>query len=118
MPGFILHVNMGMQCSHAAVASTTPVQTRVLVSGQPVAVTTNVIKVTLCPFQVPAGTGTKPQPCVTVKWANVSARVKVMGFPVLTQLAPGPGGGVCQSIEQIPQGPPVASAFQMRVFAQ
>lgn len=118
MPGFILHVNMVLQCSHQAPATTTPVQTRVLVSGQPVALSTNLIKVSLCPFQVPAGATTKPQPCVTVKWANVSARVKVMGFPVLTQAAPGPGGAVCQSIEQIPQGPPVASAFQMRVFAQ
>ncbi|TCV86745.1 hypothetical protein EDC63_106106 [Sulfurirhabdus autotrophica] len=97
---------------------TAPVQPRVLVSGQPVAIATNIINVGPgCPFQIPVGVGTKPQPCITVKWVNLSSRVAVMGQPVLLQVSPGPGAGVCQSAEQIPQGPPVVSAVQPRVFA-
>jgi hypothetical protein len=118
MPGLMLHSNFGMQCTHQVPCMTAPVQTRVLVSGQPVAIAANIINVAPgCPFQVPVGAGTKPQPCVTVKWGNLSARVAVMGQPVLVQATPGPGAGVCQSAEQIPQGPPVVSAMQTRVIA-
>jgi hypothetical protein len=108
---------MGLQCTHAAPAQTAPTQPRVLVSGQPIATVANVLAVTGCPFQIPIGTGTKPQPCVTIKWANVSARVLIAGQPPLLQATPGPGAGVCQSVEQIPQGPPVVSAMQARVTA-
>jgi hypothetical protein len=73
------------------------------------------ITVAGCPFQVPIGTGTKPQPCVKVQWTLVSTRVQINGQPVLLQPAPGPGSGVCQSVEQIPQGPPVVNVIQQRV---
>ena len=118
MPGFLLHVNMGMQCTHGIPCTTVPAQPRVTVSGQPVATLANIINVSPgCPFQIPFGVGTKPQPCATVKWVNVSARVSIMGMPVLLQLKPGTGAGVCQSVEQIPQGPPVVTAMQIRVKA-
>ena len=117
MPGLMLHTGAGMQCTHAAPATIAPAQTRVLVMGQPVAVLSAQITVAGCPFQIPIGTGTKPQPCVLVKWTMVSARVKVMGQPVLLQAAPGPGAGICQSAEQIPQGPPVVTVLQTRVTA-
>lgn len=118
MPGFMLHVGATVQCTHFAPAATAPTQPRVLVSGQPVAVSSNVILVAGCLFQVPTPAGVpKPQPCVTVKWAMLSTRVKVMGQPVLLQPSPGTGMGMCQSIEQIPQGPPTVSVMQMRVFA-
>ncbi len=118
MPGFILHVNMGLQCTHGIPCVTAPAQPRVLVSGQPVATTLNIINVSPgCPFQIPFGVGTKPQPCITVKSANVSTRVLVNGQPALLQANPGPGAGVCLSAEQIPNGPPVVSAMQTRVIA-
>ena len=117
MPGLMLHVGATMQCTHGAPATIPPVQPRVLVSGQPVATLPAQITVAGCPFQIPVGAGTKPQPCVLVKWLNVSARVMVMGQPVLLQAAPGPGAGICQSVEQIPQGPPVVGALQTRVIA-
>jgi hypothetical protein len=117
MPGFMLHVGAVLQCTHAAPATTPPAQTRVLVSGQPVAVASNVITVAGCPFQIPVGAGTKPQPCVTVRWLMLSARVTIMGQPVLLQAGPGPGAGLCLSAEQIPQGPPVVTTMQVRVMA-
>ena len=119
MPGVILHVGAVMQCTHMAPATTPPTQPRVTVSAQPVATAANLISVAGCPFQSPVGAGTKPPPCVKVQWAMLSARILVAGQPVLLQTPPGPGvgAGICQSIEQIPQGPPTVSTIQTRVIA-
>src|SRR4051812_5906922 len=111
MPGLMLHVGATKACVHQAPATTAPTQTRVLVSGQPVAVSSNQITVAGCPFTVP---GPKPQPCVLVRWNMLSARVQVNGQPVMLQPAPGTGPGICFSPEQIPQGPPTVSQLQTR----
>jgi hypothetical protein len=115
MPGFLLHVGAVMQCFHQAPATTSPSQTRVLVSGQPVATSSNQITVTGCPFTVP---GPKPQPCVTVRWTLTSTRVLIGGLPAILQPNPGTGPGICLSAEQIPQGAPTVSSLQTRVTAQ
>src|SRR5258707_73717 len=100
MPGYLLHVNVGMQCFHAAPAMIAPAQIRVLVSGQPVATMPSQITVTGCPFTVP---GPKPQPCLTVKWLLPTARVLVGGQPAMVQPAPGIGSGMGMS-GPIPNG--------------
>jgi hypothetical protein len=115
MPGLLLHVGAVVQCTHLAPATIAPTQPKVLVSGQPVATADTSIGVTGCPFQVPAPSGTKPQPCVTIKWAMVSTKVLVGGKPALLGPAPGAGAGMCQSAEQIPQGPPTINQMQLRV---
>lgn len=117
MPGFVMHAEAVVTCFHQAPAKLVPAA-RVLVSMLPVA-TVPALPVAGCLFQIPIGTGTKPQPCVKIQWANISARVKVLGQPLLLQAppGPGPGGGVCQSIEQIPQGAPIVNAMQVRVSA-
>ena len=74
----------------------------------PVLLLTDTFPVAGCPFQVPIGTGTKPQPCVKIQWTVPAARVKVNGTPVLIATST----GMCQSAEQIPQGPPVVAGFQ------
>lgn len=114
MPGLLLHVGAVMQCTHSGLVTTAPTQPRVMVSGQPVATTSNLLTVAGCVFTVP---GPKPQPCVRVQWANVSARVLVGGLPPLLQVGPGVGAGVCLSAEQIPQGPPIVGTMQARVTA-
>lgn len=114
MPGFLLHVNAVMQCAHMAPATTAPTQPRVLVNGQPVATVANIITVAGCPFTIP---GPKPQPCVLIKWLMPATRVLVNGQPALLQPTPsGAGAGICQSVEQIPQGPPIISMVQTRVI--
>jgi len=118
MPGLMMHFSVGCQCFHAAPATVTPGQSRVLVNTQPVAVMTGQIAVTGCPFQIPVPGGTKPQPCITVKWTMPSTRVKILGQPIMVVPGPGPGPGICLSAEQIPAGPPTISAVQTRVFAQ
>ncbi len=113
MPGFLMHVNAVVQCTHAGPATIIPTQPRVLVTGQPVATMTAQIVVAGCAFTIP---GPKPQPCITIKWLMPAARVLVMGQPAMVLPSLGPGPGLCQSAEQIPQGPPLVSAVQPRVI--
>lgn len=116
MPGFLLHVGAVMQCTHGAPATVAPSQPRVVVSGQPVATMASVIAVVGCPFTIPPPIGPKPQPCVLVKWLMPSTRFLVSGQPAALMPAPGPGPGLCQSVEQIPQGPPIVATVQIRVL--
>ncbi|MFF2545539.1 hypothetical protein ACFVUY_23610 [Kitasatospora sp. NPDC058063] len=106
MPGNLLHVNATVTCPHGAQATALPSQARVLVAGQAVTATADLYTVTGCPFNV-AG---KPQPCVTIRWVVPSARIRVNGSPALPQSAV----GLCQSTEQVPQGPPVVTVVQQR----
>jgi uncharacterized Zn-binding protein involved in type VI secretion len=113
MPGPVFHVGASAICPHAGTVTTISTNTRVLVSGQPVAAMADSYVVAGCPFQVPIPGGTKPQPCVTVQWLVPAARVTVNGQPVITQTST----GLCFSVEQIPQGPPTVVATQPRVVA-
>jgi hypothetical protein len=111
MPGLLLHVGAQVQCPHGGKAQITTTNARVKVGGNFVVLVSDVTTVAGCSFQVPIGTGTKPQPCVKVQWLTPAARVKVMSQFVLLQ----DSKGLCQSAEQIPQGPPTAAATQARV---
>jgi hypothetical protein len=113
MPGFLLHVGATVQCMHAAPATGTTTNTRVFINGQPAVTMTDVFTVAGCPFTIP---GPKPQPCVTIRWLPAAAgRVFINGQPAVVRVQ-GPGPGICQSAEQIPQGLPIVSAIQTRVF--
>lgn len=114
MPGYLLHVGAVVQCTHAAPSVTTPSAPRVFVSGQPVATVSNVWSVTGCPFQIPVGAGTVPQPCISVRWAMPSGRILVGGSAALLQPGPGTGAGACLNAEQAPQGAPVVNQMQLR----
>lgn len=111
MSGFLLHTGASVMCPHAGNVSATATNTRVKVGGQTVVVQSDTFTVAGCPFQVPIGTGTKPQPCVRVQWVTAATRVKVGGQPVLLQTS----SGLCQSAEQIPQGSPNVVTTQTRV---
>lgn len=111
MPGFLVHVGATGNCPHMGQATFTTTNTRVLVSSQPVVTVTDMFTIAGCPFQIPIGTGTKPQPCVTGRWLTPAARVLVNGQPAILQTS----SGICQSAEQIPQGPPTITMTQTRV---
>lgn len=81
---------------------------RVMLSGMPVATMASPFVVGGCPFTLPAP---KPQPCVIVTFTTPAVRVMVMGSPVILQTST----GICQSAEQIPQGPPTVVQTQPRV---
>jgi hypothetical protein len=111
MPGYLLHVNATVNCPHGAKANIVSSNQRVKVSGMAVATVSDVTTVAGCPFQVPVGAGTKPQPCVKVQWTAPATRVKVNGQFVLLSMS----SGLCQSAEQIPQGAPMVATTQIRV---
>jgi hypothetical protein len=107
MPGLLYHVGAQAICPHGGQITTVSSNVRVLVSGQPVATLADTSLVAGCVFTV----GPKPQPCIKVLWLGPAARVMVGGQPALLQISP----GLCQSVEQIPQGPPTVIAGQLRV---
>ena len=114
MPGFLVHATAAVSCPHGAPAQVAAVQPRVLVGGLPVALISDKIVATGCPFTVPPG---KPQPCLLATWLMPTARVLVNNQPAMVLPAPGPGPGMFQSADQIPAGPPIVTAVQARVFA-
>jgi len=107
MPGFLMHVGASAICPHGGQVSTISTNARVLVGGQPVATLSDTYLVAGCAFTVPPG---KPQPCVKVQWLVPAARVLVGGQPAVLQTST----GLCQSAEQIPQGPPNVVVTQLR----
>lgn len=108
MPGMLFHVGATAMCPHGGQVSVISTNTRVLASGQPVATMADTYLVAVCAFTVPTG---KPQPCVKVQWTVPAQRVLVNGQPVILNSST----GICQSAEQIPQGPPIVAATQIRV---
>jgi uncharacterized Zn-binding protein involved in type VI secretion len=112
MPGFLLHVGASATCPHGGQISVVSSNTRVLVNGLFVATAADVYGIAGCPFTVPAGPATKPQPCVKVQWFTPATRVFINGQPAILQLS----SGLCQSVEQIPQGAPLVAATQTRVI--
>ena len=113
MPDPILHVGVSATCPHGAPMSVAPGEPRVVLIGMPAATVTDIYSYVGCPFQIPVGAGTKPQPCVTTQWAVPATRVFANGRPVMLATS----GGIALSPEQIPQGPTVISVVQSRVIA-
>lgn len=110
MPGLLLHVGATAMCSHGGSVSIVSSNTRVLVDKQPVATLSDTFTIAGCPFQIPIGTGTKPQPCIKVQWVVPATRVLVNKQPAILRTST----GICQSAEQIPQGSPSIVMTQMR----
>ena len=108
-----LHVGATVMCPHAGTVSISPGSPRVKVAGQPVATLADVYSIAGCPFQVPVGAGTKPQPCIQIQWMVTSLRVKAGGSPLVLQNST----GLCLSAESIPGGPPNPTVVQPRVKA-
>ena len=108
MPGFLLHIGATIMCPHAGSVTVISTNTRVRVSDQPVATQSDTYAVAGCTFTVP---GPKPQPCVLVRWLQPATRVRVNGQPVILATST----ALCQSAEQIPQGPPTVMVTQTRV---
>lgn len=109
MPGFLFHSQAVAMCPHGGQITVIPSNARVLVMGMPAATVSDIGVVAGCVFAV----GPKPQPCVTARWFVPATRVLINGQPALIQ----PSTGLCQSAEQIPNGPPIIASTQTRVIA-
>src|ERR1700752_2798148 len=109
MPGTVLHLPARGSCPHATGQMTlVTTNTRVMVGGQPAATTVDTATIAGCVFNVNG----KPQQCASVQWTP-AARVKINGMPVVLN----PGPHVCQSADQVPNGPLVVTYCQSRVIA-
>jgi hypothetical protein len=104
----ILTTASTVQCPHGGIVNLTTSNVLATVDGAPMLLLTDIHTVSGCPFQVPIGTGTKPQPCVIVRWSAGATQTMVSRTPVLLQTSV----GICFSAEQIPQGPPVVVSVQ------
>ena len=79
MSDLVFHVGATALCPHAGQVSVSSSNARVKVSGKAVATLNDMTSVSGCPFQVPAGPTTKPQPCIRVQWTQPATRVRVGG---------------------------------------
>lgn len=113
MPGHILDAAATIQCPHVAPAKLAASGARLLFASQPAALAGDQASVSGCPFQVPIGTGTKPQPCVAAVWTVPATRVRSAGKFVLIHPSP----SICRSTEGIPQGAASVIRHQTRVRA-
>ena len=107
--GTVFHVGASAMCPHGGNVTTIVSSPRVKLGGQPAATLSDTYMVAGCAFMV----GTKPQPCMSVKWLVPAMRVKAGGQPLILQTSQ----GLAQSADQIPAGPPTITTTQMRVTA-
>ncbi len=103
----LLHVGASLSCPHAAPVSIITPNVRVRLGGQFAASSTDQFLIAGCPFFV----GSNPSPCVTVLWYSVATRVRVNGQPAVLATSV----GQCNNPAQVPQGPPIVNASQVRV---
>lgn len=89
-----------LQCPHGGTVSIISTNTQVL-AGAPLALATDTFTIAGCPFQIPAGVGAVPHPCVTVLWTRVNKQTTVNGMATLAQ----DSKGVCLAADQAQQGP-------------
>lgn len=87
MPGFLYHVNATAICPHGGQVSVVSTNTRVMVSGQPVATMGDTHPISGCPLE---------NRCVKVQWTVPASRLFVCGQPVILTTSTGvciSGGG-------------------------
>ncbi|UVO55694.1 hypothetical protein [Sphingomonas sp. SUN039] len=99
-----------VQCPHGIPGTVMTATAKVLVDSAPPLVAGDKGTIAGCPFTVPTG---KPQPCVTALLTLASTKVMAEGKPVLLMNP----ADICQSAEQIPQGPVVWTNIQAKVLA-
>jgi hypothetical protein len=109
MAGPLFHVGAVAMCPHGGQVTTISADTRVLVSGMPVALISDQFIVAGCTFALPSG----PQPCVTVQWTAPTAETLVAAQPAITALSV----GLCIAANGAPNGPAVVASTQPRAVA-
>lgn len=99
-----------IQCPHGVPGTVMTSTAKVLVAGAPPLVSGDKGTVAGCPFTVPTG---KPQPCTTALLTGIATKVLAENKPVLLMNP----SDICQSADQIPQGPVIWSTIQSKVLA-
>jgi len=108
MPGPLVQVGATAICPHGGPVTILSTNTRVLVSGMPVATMSDTFMIAGCVFNISGA----PHPCVKVQWLVPAVRVLVNGQPAILQTST----GLCLAADQAPQGPPTIIVTQPRVI--
>jgi uncharacterized Zn-binding protein involved in type VI secretion len=96
-------------CPHGGTVTAISSDTRVFVTGMPVATMADQYLVAGCVFNI-AGA---PTPCLRVQWLTSATRVLVNGVPPITALST----GLSMLVTGAPGGPPIIVQTQPRVSA-
>lgn len=96
-------------CPHGGLVTAISSDTRVFVTGMPVATMADQFLVAGCVFNI-AGA---PTPCLRVQWLTSATRVLVNGVPPITALST----GLSMLVTGAPAGPPIIVQTQPRVTA-
>ncbi len=96
-------------CPHGGMVTAISSDTRVFVTGMPVATMADQFLVAGCVFNI-AGA---PTPCLRVQWLTSATRVLVNGVPPITALST----GLSMLVTGAPAGPPIIVQTQPRVSA-
>jgi hypothetical protein len=96
-------------CPHGGTVTAISSDTRVFVTGMPVATMADQYLVAGCVFNI-AGA---PTPCLRVQWLTSATRVLVNGVPPITALST----GLSMLVTGAPAGPPIIVQTQPRVSA-
>lgn len=110
MPLPVVTVAAIAQCPHGIPVQFTSSAMKVQFAGTPPMVGMDRGAIAGCPFTIPPG---KPQPCAFALLLQPATKVLVEGQPVLLQSP----SDICQSADQIPNGPVVYSNVQFQVTA-
>ena len=99
-----------IQCPHMMAGTLITATAKVMIENMPPLVMGDKGTVAGCPFTVPPS---KPQPCVTALLTKAATKVLAENKPVLLMNP----ADMCQSAEQIPNGPVVWATIQSKVLA-
>jgi hypothetical protein len=102
----ILTTAASVTCPHGGTVTLFTSQSAVTAGGGALCLETDQHTVAGCPFVV----GTKPQPCVLVRWSAAASRTRINGIGVLLSTSV----GQCFSAEQILQGVAIVVATQQQ----
>lgn len=92
-----------VMCPHGGTVNLSTSQSDAEAEGGKLVLVTDEHTISGCPFQVPAPSGTVPQPCVKCRWQVGATLTMVNDTPVVTQSSV----GLCFSATEIPQGPAI-----------
>jgi hypothetical protein len=109
MPLPVLTLSTQANCPHAAKASFLATSSKVLIDGTPAMLQGDQVLVAGCPFTVPSG---KPQPCIKANLIMQAVKIKIESKGVIVQSP----ADMCESAEQIPQGPVVYAQVQTKMI--
>jgi hypothetical protein len=110
MPGRILTTGSQVMCPHGGSATLSSANAKAGAASGKALLATDVHTVSGCAFTI----GTKPSPCIQIRWSAAAGKVKAGGTAVLLESSV----GTCYSPESAPQGVALVVQAEPKVSGQ